>query len=120
MDGCLFCAIVADEVPADIVARTEHTVAFRDIAPQAPTHVLVVPRHHCRDALELSANPTVAGHLLADAAEVARSLGLEPSGDDGADGGFRIVINTGSRAGQSVFHVHAHVFGGRPMAWPPG
>jgi histidine triad (HIT) family protein len=109
---CLFCRIVAGEIPADIVRATEDTVAFNDIAPQAPRHVLVIPRAHHRDIAALATtDSTLAGRLMADAAAVADELGLEE---------FRLVLNTGATAGQSVFHVHAHVMAGRPFGWPPG
>lgn len=109
---CLFCRIVAGEIPADVVRSTADTVAFRDIAPQAPDHVLVIPRRHYRDVAALaSSDPALAGRLLADAAAVAEELGMEE---------FRLVLNTGESAGQSVFHVHAHVMAGRPFGWPPG
>ncbi|CAA9353525.1 MAG: hypothetical protein AVDCRST_MAG07-3354 [uncultured Frankineae bacterium] len=108
MTDCLFCKIVAGEVPADIVAQTEETVAFRDIAPQAPTHVLVVPRAHHEDVGALaSAEPALLGRLFAAAADVARIEGL--------DGGYRLLTNTGRDAGQTVSHVHVHVLGGRPL-----
>jgi histidine triad (HIT) family protein len=111
---CLFCRIVAGEVPADVVRAGERTLAFRDIAPQAPVHVLVVTRQHYRDAAELAAaDPALAGALVADATAVALALGL-------AGAGYRIVLNTGAEAGQTVFHVHAHVLGGRGFSWPPG
>lgn len=114
MEGCLFCRIVAGEIPADVVRETPHTLAFRDIAPQAPVHVLVIPRDHYADAAELAAaDPELAGRWLADAAQVAVEEGL-------AESGYRIVLNTGAGAGQTVFHVHAHVLGGRPLSWPPG
>jgi histidine triad (HIT) family protein len=109
---CLFCQIVAGEIPADVVRATDDTVAFRDIAPEAPTHVLVVPRAHHADVAELAATDVaLAGRLLADAAAVAAELGLDE---------FRLVLNTGPTAGQSVFHVHAHVMAGRAFGWPPG
>jgi histidine triad (HIT) family protein len=111
---CLFCRIVAGQVPADVVRSGERTLAFRDIAPQAPTHVLVITREHYRDAAELSAaDAELAAALLADAAAVAAQEGL-------AEAGYRIVLNTGAEAGQTVFHVHAHVLGGRRLSWPPG
>ncbi|HEX5016825.1 MAG TPA: histidine triad nucleotide-binding protein [Actinomycetes bacterium] len=111
-DSCLFCQIVAGEIPADIVRATDDTIAFTDIAPQAPTHVLVVPREHHTDIATLaSASPELAGQLMADAAGLAEELGLKE---------FRLVLNTGETAGQSVFHVHAHVMAGRPFTWPPG
>lgn len=113
-DECLFCRIVAGQIPADVVRESERTLAFRDIAPQAPTHVLVIPREHYQDAAALTAaDPLLAGLLLEEATAVAVAEGL-------ADLGYRVVLNTGAEAGQTVFHVHAHVLGGRPMSWPPG
>ena len=114
MDDCLFCRIVSGEIAADVVRDSERTLAFRDIAPKAPTHVLVVTKDHYSDAGDLAASDVdLAGILLADAAEVAVQEGL-------TDAGYRIVLNTGVAAGQTVFHVHAHVLGGRPFDWPPG
>ncbi|MFB8404798.1 histidine triad nucleotide-binding protein [Streptomyces sp. NPDC055912] len=111
---CLFCKIVAGEVPATIVRETETTLAFRDINPQAPSHVLVIPRLHYPDAVSLaSAAPTVAADVLREAGEVAAQEKVDGSG-------FRIVFNTGAGAGQTVFHAHAHVLGGRGLNWPPG
>ncbi|MDT7537902.1 MAG: histidine triad family protein [Actinomycetota bacterium] len=111
--SCLFCAIVAGEIPATIVHETARTVAFRDLNPGAPTHVLVVPRDHYANAVELAeADPAYAGEVLAAAAAVARQEGLT--------GGYRLVANTGSDAGQTVDHLHVHVLGGRQMGWPPG
>lgn len=110
---CLFCKVVAGEIPAEIVADNEHTVAFRDINPQAPSHVLVIPRIHQPDVGSLaSAAPDVAAALLRDAASIAES--------EGAHGNFRLVFNTGADAGQTVFHCHAHVMSGRSFGWPPG
>lgn len=110
---CLFCKIVAGEIPADIVANNDYTVAFRDINPQAPTHVLVIPRDHYVSIGELAeAAPEVAVALLADARAVAQSVG---AGD-----AYRLVFNNGADAGQVVFHCHAHVLAGRPFGWPPG
>jgi histidine triad (HIT) family protein len=112
-DDCLFCRIVAGDVPATIVRETEETVAFRDINPQAPTHVVVVPRVHYPDIASLArADPALAGALLVASAEVAEL--------DGVGEGYRLVFNTGRGAGQTVFHVHCHVLGGRPLSWPPG
>jgi histidine triad (HIT) family protein len=111
-DDCLFCRIVAGEIPAEVVRATDDTLAFRDVAPQSPTHVLVVPRDHHRDIGTLAASdPQLAGRLMADATATAAELGLTD---------FRLVLNTGASAGQSVFHVHAHVMGGRDFSWPPG
>jgi histidine triad (HIT) family protein len=111
--SCLFCGIVAGDIPATIVHETARTVAFRDLNPGAPTHVLVVPRDHYANAAELAeADPAYAGDVLAAAAAVARQEGLT--------GGYRLVANTGSDAGQTVDHLHVHVLGGRQMGWPPG
>ena len=114
MADCLFCGIVAGEVPAQRVAETARALAFRDINPQAPTHVLVIPKDHHPDLATLAA---ADGGLLAEVAtqahEVAKAEGLDGSG-------YRVVFNTGPGAGQTVFHAHAHVLGGRPLAWPPG
>jgi histidine triad (HIT) family protein len=113
MSECLFCRIVEGEVPADIVLRTDRIVAFRDLNPQAPVHVLVIPTSHHANAAEIAAaDPALAGHLLTAAAQVAEAEGLSS--------GYRIVLNTGADAGQTVFHVHAHVLGGRDLLWPPG
>ncbi len=109
---CLFCKIAGGQIPADVVRETEHTLAFRDISPQAPTHVLVVPREHHRDVASLAAAaPDTLAELVRTAAAVAAGEGIEA---------YRLVFNTGEQAGQSVFHVHAHVLGGRAMTWPPG
>ena len=109
---CLFCRIVTGEIPADVVAKTDEAVAFRDVDPQAPTHVLVVPRAHVADAAALAdSDPAMVASLLALARDVAHLDGL----DD-----YRLVFNTGAGAGQTVFHAHLHVLGGRAMSWPPG
>lgn len=111
---CLFCAIVRGEIPADIVLRDDEFIAFRDIDPKAPVHILVIPREHHATAAELTAaDAAAAGRLLRTAAEVAQQSQI-------ADSGYRIVLNTGVEGGQSVNHVHAHVLGGRQMGWPPG
>lgn len=113
MDGCLFCGIVAGEIPASVVHETERTLAFRDIAPQAPVHVVVVPKQHHRDVAALvAADPALAAEVLATATAVAASEGLVD--------GFRLVFNTGADGGQTVDHVHVHVLGRRAMTWPPG
>ncbi|MEV6791202.1 histidine triad nucleotide-binding protein [Streptomyces sp. NPDC051320] len=111
---CLFCKIVSGDIPATVVHETETTVAFRDINPQAPTHVLVIPKAHYPDAQTLAvAEPQIAADVLNEAGRVAAQ--------DTIDGtGYRIVFNTGSGAGQTVFHAHAHVLGGRGLNWPPG
>lgn len=111
--------MVAGEIPADVVHRTDRVLAFRDINPQAPTHVLVIPTEHHRDVGALvAADPALLGEVFTAAHAVAEQEGL--TGADGATPGYRLVTNTGSEAGQSVFHLHVHVLGGRPMQWPPG
>ncbi len=113
-DGCIFCRIVAGEIPAKIVREDEETVAFRDIDPRAPVHVLVIPRRHIASVNELEASDAeLVGRLYLAAKEVARAEGVEESG-------YRLVMNTGPDAGQSVDHIHLHVLGGRDLAWPPG
>jgi histidine triad (HIT) family protein len=108
MSDCLFCRIVAGEVPATLVAETDRTIAFRDISPQAPTHVLVVPREHHADlAACADADPGLLADLLVAATAVARQEGLR--------GGYRMLANTGPDAGQTVHHLHLHVLGGRPL-----
>lgn len=114
MSECLFCAIGSGDIPADVVFSDDDVVAFRDIAPQAPVHVLVIPRAHHANAAELAAaDPTLTVALLRAAAQVAQQEGVSESG-------YRIVTNTGAGAGQSVDHIHFHVLGGRALAWPPG
>lgn len=114
MADCVFCGIAAGAVPATLVAETAHTVAFRDLDPQAPTHVLVITRDHHEDVGALSlADPVAMAELMATAYEVARAEGI-------ATTGYRSVFNTGRDAHQSVQHVHLHVLGGRDMGWPPG
>ncbi len=114
MSSCLFCAIAEGAIPADVVLDEGDVLAFRDIAPQAPVHVLVIPRAHHDNAAEVvAADPGLAAKLLDAAVRVAQAEGV-------ADGGYRIVTNTGDQAGQSVRHVHFHVLGGRDLQWPPG
>jgi histidine triad (HIT) family protein len=109
---CLFCRIVAGEIPATVVKEAERVLAFRDVTPQAPTHVLVIPRkHHPNVAALAGADPTTLADLVTMAGDVAA--------DEGEDS-YRLVFNTGARSGQSVFHVHGHVLAGRSMSWPPG
>ena len=112
--NCLFCKIVAGEIPAAIVYQDDQTIAFRDINPQAPVHMLVIPREHL-ESLDDAARRDEAplGHLLRVAARIANAEGL-------SEKGYRTVINTGAGAGQSVFHLHVHVIGGRTLSWPPG
>jgi histidine triad (HIT) family protein len=111
-ENCLFCRIVKKEIPAKIVAETDDCVAFRDINPQAPVHILVVPRKHIPTVKDVK-DPTIAGKLTQFAADLARREGI-------ADSGYRLVVNTNADAGQTVFHLHMHLLGGRHMAWPPG
>jgi histidine triad (HIT) family protein len=109
---CLFCKIVAGDIPAEVVVETDRAVAFRDLSPQAPTHVLVVPRDHHPNAAALAASDAeVSAHLVEVAAQVVGQEGLED---------YRLVFNTGPDAGQTVFHVHLHVLAGRSFGWPPG
>lgn len=109
---CIFCKIAAGEIPAAMVQQDGDFVAFRDINPQAPTHVLVIPRQHI-PTLNDAQDPDLMGRMLLFARGVAEKEGL-------AGRGYRLVINTNAQAGQTVFHVHVHVLGGRPMRWPPG
>lgn len=115
MSNCIFCRIASGEIPAQVVARTDHAVAFRDLNPQAPTHVLIVPVVHIDSAAAATGDEgrRVLGEVMALGVEVAASFGLV------ADG-YRFVMNTGRDGGQSVGHLHLHVLGGRPMLWPPG
>ena len=110
---CLFCKIVAGEIPADIIYESATALAFRDIEPQAPTHVLVIPKEHQADIAALGASsPQSVVELFEAVGAVAAQEGL--------DAGYRSVFNTGAAAQQSVFHAHVHVLGGRDMTWPPG
>ncbi len=116
---CLFCRMVAGEIPPDVVRETDRTLAFRDINPQAPTHVLVVPKqHHATLGALAAADPGLAAELVAAAHAVAVQEELVTA--DGAEPGYRLVANTGPQAGQTVHHVHLHVLGGRGLGWPPG
>jgi histidine triad (HIT) family protein len=114
VSDCLFCGIVAGDIPATQVLESARTVAFRDVNPQAPTHVLVVPKeHHANVASLASAGGGLLDEVIAQAHQVAVAEGVDQTG-------YRVVFNTGRESGQTVWHVHAHVLGGRPMAWPPG
>ncbi len=113
MTDCLFCKMVKGEIPSDRVHDDDDVIAFRDIAPKAPTHILVIPRRHIPDAHALTdADGDILGKLFAAARRVADEAGLE--------NGYRVVTNIGPESGQTVFHLHFHVLGGRPMSWPPG
>jgi histidine triad (HIT) family protein len=109
---CLFCRMLEGEVPTTVVAETPSSLAFRDIDPQAPTHVLVIPRRHVQNLGELAGYADELADLVGLAARVAE--------DEGLDKGYRLVSNTGSQAGQTVHHAHLHVLGGRGLTWPPG
>jgi histidine triad (HIT) family protein len=114
MTTCLFCNIVARAIPAQVVLENEHVLAFRDIRPVAPVHALVIPKRHITGVHDVTADDVqLVGQLLLAARDAAEQLGL-------GDGGYRLVMNQGQDAGQSVAHLHCHVIGGRPMAWPPG
>jgi histidine triad (HIT) family protein len=110
MSDCLFCRIVSGTIPSKKVAEDDATFAFEDIAPRAPTHVLIVPKEHVATMADAS-DEAFAGRLLLAAARIARDRGLES---------YRLVINNGEGAGQTVFHLHVHLLAGRPFAWPPG
>jgi histidine triad (HIT) family protein len=111
---CLFCGIAAGEIPATRVLESPRTIAFQDINPQAPLHVLVIPKeHHQNLAAVAEAGDGLLDEIAAQAALVAAKAGV-------AETGYRVVFNTGDHAGQAVHHVHAHVLGGRPLGWPPG
>ncbi len=112
--GCLFCNILEKKIPADVVYEDEHALAFRDIRPVAPTHVLVIPRKHVAAIHDLTdADAAAMGQLLVAARKVADQLGL-------TEAGYRLVVNDGDAAGQTVHHIHVHVLGGRSLSWPPG
>ena len=113
-DECIFCRIVAGDVPAQVIHQDEEILAFRDINAQAPTHILLIPREHVSSVAELDASQeSLAGRLLLGARSVAESEGLVASG-------YRLVVNHGAHGGQSVDHLHLHLLGGRALSWPPG
>jgi len=114
MSDCLFCKIIAGQIPGSIVYQDDRIVAFKDINPQAPTHVLVVPRRHIATLNDLTADDdALVGEVVRRGAELAKAAGH-------ADRGYRTVFNANADAGQTVFHIHLHVLGGRKMTWPPG
>jgi histidine triad (HIT) family protein len=114
MSDCLFCRIVARQIPASIVYEDDHVLAFNDINPQAPTHVLLIPKRHIATLNDVSASDDqIVGELVRRAAAIAAERGLSASG-------YRVVFNTHGDAGQTVFHIHLHLLGGRRMTWPPG
>jgi len=112
--GCIFCDIIKKKVPAKVIYEDDHALAFEDIRPQAPVHTLVIPKKHISTNLELQENDNnLIGHLFQVANKLARDKGI-------AERGFRLVMNCNPDAGQTVFHIHLHILGGRPMHWPPG
>lgn len=114
MADCLFCGIVSGEIPGDIVYRDESVLAFRDIDPKAPVHLLIIPRKHVAGVMELGEEDgATIGHAMTVARQLATEHGVSESG-------FRIVVNTGRDAAQSVQHIHLHLLGGRALGWPPG
>lgn len=114
MSDCLFCSIVAGTIKANIVYHNDSLVAFKDIRPTAPVHILIIPRKHLVSILDIEADDgALIGEIFQVAGRLAREHGI-------ADSGFRVVVNSGAAAGQSVFHLHYHLLGGRQMGWPPG
>lgn len=112
--SCIFCKITSGEIPSKIIYQDEHLVAIEDINPAAPLHILLIPRKHIVNTLDLqSEDDTLIGHLHRVAARIARERGF-------AESGFRLVTNTNAEAGQSVFHIHFHLLAGRSLTWPPG
>ncbi len=113
MQDCLFCKIISGEIPADIVFRDDHALAFRDIDPQAPTHLIIVPLRHIQKVTDIGIDDLdIMGHLFFVAKKIAEDLSLSD--------GFRLVINCGRDAGQEVQHIHMHMLGGKMLGWPPG
>jgi histidine triad (HIT) family protein len=114
VSGCIFCRVIEGSIPAKIVYQDEHTLAFDDINPQAPVHTLVIPKRHVASVQELGeSDQALLGRILLTCAKIAKDKGL-------SDSGFRLIANTGRDGGQTVFHLHFHVMGGRHMGWPPG
>ena len=114
MNNCLFCKIIHGELPADIIYEDEFSVAFNDLHPQAPTHILIIPRQHIATLNDLTdANTQTMGHLIHVAQQLAKQQAL-------AENGYRLTINCNKDGGQTVFHLHLHLLGGRPLNWPPG
>lgn len=114
MSDCLFCKILDGEIPCDKVYENEHVIAFRDVNPQAPTHVLVIPRSHISTVNNLTEdNKSIVGEMMLAAQHVAKLEGID-------EAGYRLIMNCNEGAGQTVFHIHLHVLGGRALSWPPG
>ena len=114
MTDCIFCKIIAGDIPADIVYQNDHVVAFRDVNPQAPTHVLIIPKQHISTINDLQTEDAeCVGQMYLAAKQIAKDEGIDESG-------YRAVMNCNAGAGQTVFHIHLHILGGRGMSWPPG
>lgn len=114
MSDCLFCKILDGEIPCDRVYENDHVIAFRDVNPQAPTHILVIPRKHISTVNDLTADDkNIVGEMVLAAQAIAKQEGIE-------DDGYRLIMNCNEGAGQTVFHIHLHILGGRRMNWPPG
>jgi histidine triad (HIT) family protein len=114
MTDCIFCKIIAGDIPADIVHQDDEVLAFRDLNPQAPTHILIIPKQHIATTNDIRPEQAeLAGKLILAAQKIAHDEGI-------AESGYRTVLNCNAGAGQSVFHIHLHLLGGRPMGWPPG
>jgi histidine triad (HIT) family protein len=113
MSSCVFCRIINRSLPSKTLYEDDHAIALEDLNPQAPVHVLVIPKRHVESVQALEADTALLGHLMSVCVKMARTAGI-------ADSGYRVVTNTGRQAGQTVFHLHLHVLGGRPMNWPPG
>ena len=112
--SCIFCKIVAGEIPAEILYQDDDVICFRDVAPQAPTHMLVIPKRHIGSIAELEeGDATLAGKILVTATRMAKEQGISESG-------YRVAMNCGDEGGQTVGHIHMHILGGRQMGWPPG
>ncbi|MGI1671611.1 MAG: histidine triad nucleotide-binding protein [Neptuniibacter sp.] len=110
---CLFCKIINKEIPADIIYEDEHVIAFNDISPQAPTHALIIPRKHIATLNDVQAeDEALVGHMVKTAATIAEQLGFD-------ENGYRTVFNCNPHGGQTVYHIHLHLLGGKPMGWPP-
>lgn len=114
ISSCIFCKIISKEIPSKIVYEDDEVLSFHDINPQAPVHVLLIPKKHIPSLAEITENDqAILGKLLISASKIAKKLGI-------SEDGYRLVINTNRDAQQTVFHVHIHIIGGRPMSWPPG
>ncbi len=114
MSDCIFCKIAAKKIPAKVIFEDDLCLAFEDISPQAPVHTLVIPKKHISTSLEIAEEDSaLVGHLVRAAAKIAKDKGIDEKG-------FRLVMNTNAEAGQTVFHIHLHLLGGRAMHWPPG